>query len=295
VRREPGSEPGAAFSGSSDEVYGWPVVDAAGQRLGRVHQAVQDDLGRLRYLEVRRGLLGRTRLVPIEALELDAEREEVRARFERERYDSAPDAGEELNAREHAALLAHYVTGAPSAGPSEMLRSEEELVVGVRDVPYGRARLRKRIEVEPVDVRVPLYAEVATVREVEVTEPDLDSGEVLTTPEGHLSVPVFAERLVVRRERVVAKRVVLERAREKVGEEHIIDAVRRERVDAEIDRFPVGPQAEPADDEAPGGPTPEVRRAIAPPDEPAPAPAPERTSVGADLPLIVEEEELRRP
>jgi uncharacterized protein (TIGR02271 family) len=266
VTSTPDTERQGAADGSPDDLHGWPVLDATGQRLGRVQQVVEDDLGRLRYLGVRRRPLGRTRLVPIEVLELDAEREEARARFDRERYDSAPDAGDELGPDEQAALLAHYVTGAPRAGSSEMIRSEEELHVGVREVPYGRARLRKRIEVEPVDVRVPLHADVVTVREVVVTEPERDSGEVLTTPEGHLSVPVFAERLVVRRERVVAKRVVLERGREKAGEEHVTDAVRRERVDVEVDRLPGAPDAE----------------------------APTRTSVGADLPPVVEDEGPRR-
>jgi hypothetical protein len=71
------------------------------------------------------------------------------------------------------------------------------------------ARLRKRVDVEPVEERVPIFAEDVEVEEVEVVDPASDPGVVLTTPEGDLSVPLVAERLVVRKERVVVKRVIV--------------------------------------------------------------------------------------
>ena len=221
-----------------DDLYGWPVLDRTGQRRGRVYQIHEDAIGRTRYLGVRRGLLGPATLIPADLVELDPEAEEVRTPWAKEELDGAPayDGDTPIDTALQTALYAHF--GRPSAaggGEGEMVCSEEELRITTREVPYGVARLRKRVELEPVEERVVLSAEFVEIDEEEVPDPDLDPGTVLTTPEGDLSVPVVAERLVVRKEPVVVKRVILRRRTRQVREEIVSDVLRRERVEVEVD------------------------------------------------------------
>jgi stress response protein YsnF len=250
-----------------EDLYGWPVLDRSGQRTGRVYQLYEDATGRPRYLGVRRRLIGRATLLPVDLLELDSEAEEVRTPWNKEALEAAPryEGDEPITPELQRSIYAHFGRGAGEGTESgEMVRSEEELRITTREVPYGVAHLRKRVEVVPVEERVPLFAEYAEVEEVVVSDPSADPGTVLTTPEGDLSVPVVAERLVVRKERVVVKRVILRRRRRQVREEIVSDVLRRERVEVEIDRPEAGERAlqrASGGEDLSRGPTPETRHA----------------------------------
>ena len=61
-----------------------------------------------------------------------------------------------------------------------------------------------------------------------------DSGAVETLPDGSVSIPVFEERLVVRKRKVVRERIVI-RKRTVVEEAQIADEVRRQRLEIEAD------------------------------------------------------------
>ena len=118
---------------------------------------------------------------------------------------------------------------------SAMTRSEEQLNVGTETVQAGRARLRKWIETENVQVNVPIRKEKAVL----VTEPitDANRGDAYDgadiTEDEH-EVVLSEERPVVTTETVAKERVRLDKqvveSTETVGGD-----VRKERIEVEGD------------------------------------------------------------
>lgn len=234
------AEPADQFRGR-EEYHGWPVLDASGDRAGRVDEIYEDRSGRPRYIGMKAGLFGGSQtLLPADLVTIDEEAQEIRTEWPKERIKGAPryDGDEPISPELQRMVYEHLGRRSASGETTDdaMTRSEEELEVTRRERAYGSARLRKRIEMDEVSRSVPVYADFVEVEELEITDPESDSGEVETTAEGNVSVPVFAERLVVVKEQVVVKRVLLRRNREQVGEETVTDVVRREVVDVEIDR-----------------------------------------------------------
>ena len=139
------------------------------------------------------------------------------------------------------------LTGGSDAGdvPS-VVRHEEELVVDTRPIEYGEVRARKRVESERYDDVVDREVEHADELD-RVPANEADSGEIETLPDGSVSIPVFEERLVVRKEIVVRERVIL-RKRTVTEHERVEAELRKERVEIEtsgedvLDRE-VGPRA----------------------------------------------------
>lgn len=225
-----------------DDHHGWPVRDVTGRRVGDVDVVFEDGQGRPRYLGLKAGLFGGSHtLLPVELVQIDFEEREIRTPWERGRIKAAPrfDGDEPLDAELRQAVYEHLGRDAraPASG-TEMLRSEEELEVRTRSRTYGTARLTKSVELEDVERRIPVHADFVEMTEVDVPDPDGDSGQVELGADGSVSVPVFEERLVVQKRLVVTKRVVLLKERRTVGEETVSDVLRRERVELEVDRLP---------------------------------------------------------
>ena len=129
-------------------------------------------------------------------------------------------------------------TGATTRPPGEdadeaaLVRHEEELGVETRWTEAGGVRARKRVETEHVEETVP--REVEDLEEVVRTAPnEQDSGEVETLPDGSVSIPLFEERLVVRKELVVRERVLV-RKRTVTERERVEAELRREHVDIDV-------------------------------------------------------------
>ena len=111
-------------------------------------------------------------------------------------------------------------------------RHEEELHVGTSTEKVGSVRLRKTVESEEVRDVVP--------REIEEAEPlrepplENDSGEIVTFPDGSVSVPIFEEEVVVTKRLVVKERIVIQKRR--FTEDAQVEAnLLRERVEVEGD------------------------------------------------------------
>ena len=116
-------------------------------------------------------------------------------------------------------------------------RHEEELHVGTSTEKVGSVRLRKTVESEEVRDVVP--------REIEEAEPlrepplENDSGEIVTFPDGSVSVPIFEEEVVVTKRLVVKERIVIQKRR--FTEDAQVEAnLLRERVEVEGDRDVLG-------------------------------------------------------
>ena len=174
----------------------------------------------------------------------------------------------------------------PGEPPQDgVVRSEEQLHVGsvLQDVGrvFARKLVRSRRDSQEVERSV---EEVALDRAP--AEPG-DSGEVITLPDGSLSIPVFEEQIVVEKRLVVKERVVLrkyavahtEQVEADVRVEHVevvAEASVSDRVDAEGDARELlrpsasAPAAAPAAD--PAEPAPTVPTGTSDPAAPSPSP-----------------------
>jgi uncharacterized protein (TIGR02271 family) len=110
---------------------------------------------------------------------------------------------------------------------------EERTEVGTDLHETGRVRVRKHVDTVPVEQVVPRSVEHADISERLPASED-DSGEVMTLPDGSVSIPVFEEVLVVTKKLVVRERVVV-RKETVVDEYKLQTELRREHVSVEAD------------------------------------------------------------
>jgi uncharacterized protein (TIGR02271 family) len=115
---------------------------------------------------------------------------------------------------------------------ASVVRHEEEVELGTETYEAGRVRARKRVDTEHVERVEPRSVEYGDVERAEANE--TDSGEIQTLDDGSISIPLFEERLVVRKELFVRERVIVRKRTE--TQHHRIEAeLRKERVELEGD------------------------------------------------------------
>jgi stress response protein YsnF len=115
---------------------------------------------------------------------------------------------------------------------TEVVRREEEVVVGHVDREVGDVRMRKVVEERPFEDVVSRGIEHADFERTPA-EPD-DAGDVRQLPDGSVSIPVFEEQLVVEKRVIVRERVLVRKRVESVPQEIRAD-LRREVVEVEVD------------------------------------------------------------
>ncbi|WP_069173890.1 PRC and DUF2382 domain-containing protein [Streptomyces griseus] len=120
-------------------------------------------------------------------------------------------------------------SAAGAGGRDEMVRSEEQLLVGTEEYESGKAHLHKYVVTENVTRTVPVSHE-----EVRVVREPLQPGEKTTGPtsigEQDVEVTLHAERATVRKDTVPVERVRLETS--KVTEQKEVSAeLRKEKID----------------------------------------------------------------
>lgn len=120
------------------------------------------------------------------------------------------------------------------ADDAEVVLHEERLGVGTESERLGTARAVKRVETERVETVAGRAGEQAETERLLVADPDGDSGEVETLPDGSLSIPVFEEQIVVTKRLVVRERVVVRK--HTVYDEHVVSVdLKRERLEVQAD------------------------------------------------------------
>jgi uncharacterized protein (TIGR02271 family) len=175
-------------------------------------------------------------LVPLESAQLSGDG--LRVPYPKDHVKDAPDIdSDEISEQTEQELYAHYQlqAAAPAKGrgkakgAEEVIRSEEELQVGKRDVEAGRVRLRKWVETEPVEVDVELERETARVTREQIDEPvDAELGE------DEVEVRLRGEEAVAQKQVVAKERIGVEKDVE-TEQETVSDELRKERVDVEGD------------------------------------------------------------
>jgi uncharacterized protein (TIGR02271 family) len=212
------------------------------------------------------GILGtKYFLVPLEGTEMqDGEDPAIRIPYSKERVQDAPDADDVWISEEEERRLYNYYGLQASERRSEsqlpdremgeqhqhpvgemreehqypvtphgeatISRHEEELQVGKREVEYGRVRLRKWVETEPVSEEVELRRETAFVERQSVNRPA--SGAAIGEEE--VEVPLHREEPVVSKETVEREQITVH-PEEEIKEETVHGEVRREHVEVEDD------------------------------------------------------------
>ena len=162
----------------------------------------------------------------------------------------------------------------PDDSEASVVRSEEQLHVGTRLQDAGRLLVRKLVGERNDTQDVERTSEQMEVESTPAE--DGDTGEVITLPDGSLSIPLFEERLVVEKRLFVRERMIVrkysvahqERVSADVRFEHVEvvpDAEVSDRVDAAPDAVDLVRQAAPASVAASAEPTTES--------SPPPAPA----------------------
>lgn len=236
------------------DLIGTQLVDKGGDKVGKIGQVFLDDeTGAPEWATVNTGFFGASEsFVPLG--EADRTGDAVQVPYEKSISKSAPNVlagGGHLEESQERELYAYYgmeyasrladqgrAAGHDTSGPNAddaMTRSEEKVRAGTEKVSAGKARLRKWVETEEVNVKVPVSKEKARVEREPIT--DANRGKAMRgkdiSEEEH-EVTLTEERPVVVKETVPVERVRLTKDTDE-HEEQISEEVRKERVAAEGD------------------------------------------------------------
>ncbi len=238
---------------------GKPVYTSDGEKLGEFEEIYHDEATRQpEWIRVKSSTLGgilgtKHFLVPLAGAEVqDGEDPAIRVSYSKERVQNAPDVEGEWIPEETEHQLYNYYGLQASERRSETLlpegemreqqppvtpqgeasisRHEEELQVGKRETEYGRVRLRKWVETEPVSEDVELRRETAFVERQPVNRPA--SGAELGEEE--VEVPLHREEPVVSKETMEKEQVTVH-SEEETDQETVHGEVHREHVEIEED------------------------------------------------------------
>ncbi|MDP9443499.1 MAG: PRC and DUF2382 domain-containing protein [Actinomycetota bacterium] len=243
-------------------VIGSDAYDSNGDKIGKVGQVFLDDqTGEPEWATVNTGFFSMNEsFVPIANAVFEGDR--LRLPVLKSQVKDAPSVSPEgghLSQEEERNLYDYYGMsysesrsdsglpgdGAPTAAGTTgtetrttddaMTRSEERLDVGKVQEETGRARLRKYVVTEDVNVPVTTTRERARVETEPIT--DANVGQAMDGPaisEEEHEVTLSEERPVVEKEAVPVERVRLSKDQE-ATEQTVSDEVRKERIEAEGD------------------------------------------------------------
>ena len=234
-----------------DHLPGMNVVGSDNENIGKIDAVYVDDAtGEPNFALVNTGLFGmRSSFVPLEGADISGD--DVVVAYDKDRIKNAPsvDSDEHLDASEEEELYRHYGLQVPTAdtttgtagtagtagtsGTSDdaMTRSEEELHVGTRQRPAGKARLRKHVVTEHVTKTVPVQREEVRVEREPVDERNVDratDGPAISEDEHE--VTLHEEEPVVEKEAVPKERVRLDKETH-TDQERVDDDVAKEEID----------------------------------------------------------------
>jgi uncharacterized protein (TIGR02271 family) len=120
-------------------------------------------------------------------------------------------------------------------GPTQAVETtlhEERAVAGTELRDAGRVRVQKHVETVTAEQVVPRNIEHAETERAPAAQDD--TGEVITLPDGSVSIPIFEEVLVVTKKLVVRERIVVRK--ETVIDEYTLRTeLRREHASVEAD------------------------------------------------------------
>lgn len=247
------------------DVRGWDVATRDGRDIGKVKELLVDPAQmRVRYLcvelddELAAGRDDRRVLIPVGSAQLDDDDDvvfingmDVAAIGALPGYrGGAPDRDFERDLRTRTGSTRNiedddFYAGSDfdedrfygqrhtsGADGRRIVRSEEELAIGKRQVQAGEVGVHKTVETEHVRQSVPVTRE-----EVTIERRPLEAGSRMTEAtitDDEIRVPVMEEEVVVDKRTVAKEEIVIRK--HAVQDEKIVEAdLRRERVDVDDD------------------------------------------------------------
>jgi uncharacterized protein (TIGR02271 family) len=246
---------------NAGSLVGRTAVDRSNAKIGTISDIyVADESGQPEWLALNTGMFGtKVSFVPLAGAEDSGD--DVVLPYDKAMVKDGPkaEADGHLSAEEENELYAYYgmagqstdrvrdagrsSEGYDTSGPETddaMTRSEEQLDVQTRTQQAGRARLRKWIETEDVNITVPVQREKARLVTEPITDANRDqamSGGDLTTEEHEV---VLSEEVVDVDKRVVPKERVRLETETETDEVAVDETVRKERIemdqDVDVDR-----------------------------------------------------------
>ena len=222
---------------------GTPMYDSTGDKIGEVEEIYYDEAtSRPEWIGIGTGFFGTKRvLVPVAGARLDEDA--VTVGYARDQVRDSPDVdGDEISSALERELVAYYGLGTGGQTDAELpmtrdgdvslVRSEEELAVGTREVESGRVRIRKWVETEPVQVEVELKREMARVVR-EPADASVPAGEIGDAGE-ETEIVLREEQPVVSKETVARERVSVE-TDVVTDRRTVTDELRKERIEVDGD------------------------------------------------------------
>ena len=252
------------------DVRGWDVKSDDGRKIGEVKELlVSPSERRVRYLCVRldRDVAGggnREVLVPVGVARLDDRNDDVlipassvgafqgidnytggaptrdyesslRNRFGATGGAGAKGRGTDFYAHDHYDENRFFGDRHALSNDTErrLVRTEEELAVGKRQVQAGEVAVHKHVETEHVRQSVPVTHEEVTVERRPITDADaIRAGAGATITDDEIRVPVTEEEVVVEK-RTVPKEEVVIRKHAVTENRTVEEDVRREEIDVD--------------------------------------------------------------
>ncbi|HET7489683.1 MAG TPA: PRC and DUF2382 domain-containing protein [Acidimicrobiales bacterium] len=224
------------------------VIDNEGDEIGTIDAVYLDDrTGDAAWIAVNTGRLGtRIRFVPLDGA--TAAGEYLQVPVSKKQVKDAPqaDADGQIGPEEEAELYRYYESlygrdrsqGHDTSGPTTddaMTRSEEELRVGTTTREKGRVRLRKWVETERVQRKVPVTREEVRIEREPITEGNV--GKAMDGPaisEEEHEVTLYEDEVVASKQAVPKERVRLAKD-VRMDEETVAENLRKERIEIEGD------------------------------------------------------------
>ncbi|MGI8507713.1 MAG: DUF2382 domain-containing protein [Gemmatimonadaceae bacterium] len=122
-------------------------------------------------------------------------------------------------------------TAEQSADTTRLIRSEEELTIGKRQVRSGEIDVHKTVETEHVQRPVTLTREEVTIERRPVSAERIASGDMgIQETDDEIRIPVIEEEVVMETRSVVKEEIIIRK--HDVTEEKIVEAdLRKERID----------------------------------------------------------------
>jgi uncharacterized protein (TIGR02271 family) len=250
-------------------LIGAELLDSSGEKVGMIGQIYLDaNTGEPEWATVNTGLFGMNEsFVPL--VQADRAGHAVRVPYEKSTIKDAPNlltSDDHLDESQERELFVYFGldyagqrsdSGMPSGQATAkgtkaargwvgydtsgrntddaMARSEEQVRGGTETVTAGKARLRKWVETEEVNLKVPVTKEKARLETEPTTDANRDSAQDgPAISEGEHEVTLTEERPVVAKETVPVERVRL--PKETVQDvDRVSEQVRKERIEAEGD------------------------------------------------------------
>ena len=222
---------------------GHDVYDRDANKIGVVEEVFANDADRAEFIGIGTGFLRMGRaLVPAESAVVEGDA--IRVPFAKDTVKASPDvSGDYVDEAEARRLYDHYGLEPTPVEPradhdrpgtereaGDVVRHEEEVKVGKRDVPAGTVRLRKWVDTEQVATDVELEREEAVVRR-EPVDRDARAGEI---GEDAVEVELHEQEPVVEKNVEAKERIEVDK---RTRQEHqpVSETVLKEHVDLEED------------------------------------------------------------